>query len=331
MDDDFVMDRLSLEFPNGEDGKPVITIGREVLDAMNGLWRRCMIVKVLGRSVSVAVLNRKLRELWKPVGEMLVMDLPRQFFMIRFGSEEEYMAALTGGPWKVFGSYLLTQAWVPDFDPLRDEIDTTPVWVRISNLPVNFYHRSILMGIAKGLGSPVKVDLTTLKFERARFARVCVEVNLKKPLKGTVMVNGERYYVSYEGLNNIFSKCGLFGHLVHNCPQLASERALVVPKPNAVVVAVTNTNMSTEEGFTVVRRSRRKPGIAGSRENANAMNAGGVKERNLWEIPINKVFQNITINNRFGSLGEDVIPAMSKEGAVSTQAKGKCDCPGSCD
>lgn len=66
--DEFISSRLSLEFPDGEDGEPVITIGREVLDAMNGLWARCMIVKVLGRSVSMPVLSRRLRELWKPNG-----------------------------------------------------------------------------------------------------------------------------------------------------------------------------------------------------------------------------------------------------------------------
>lgn len=176
--DEFVTERLQVEFPNGEDGEPVITIGADVLDAMNGLWKRCMIVKVLGRHISIAAVQKKLRELWQPRGGMNVMDLPRQFFMIRFELEEEYLAALTGGPWRAFGSYLMVQAWSPEFDPLRNEIVTTPVWVRLANIPVNFYHKSILMGIAKGLGKPIRVDSTTLNFERARFARVCVEVNL---------------------------------------------------------------------------------------------------------------------------------------------------------
>lgn len=57
-----------------------------------------MIVKVLGRKVSVAVLSKRLRELWKPEGTMYVLDLPRNFFMVRFAVEEEYLAALTGGP-----------------------------------------------------------------------------------------------------------------------------------------------------------------------------------------------------------------------------------------
>ncbi|XP_010425860.1 PREDICTED: uncharacterized protein LOC104710904 [Camelina sativa] len=212
LDDDFVTTRVRLEFPNGVAGEPVVTIGEDVLEAMNGLWKQCMIVKVLGRSVPVAVLHRRLRELWKPSREMFVMDLPHQFFMVWFESEEDYMAALTGGPWTIFGSYLLVQAWSPDFDPLRDKITTTPVWVRLSNIPLNFYHRSILMAIAKGLGKPLKVDLITSNLERARFARICVEVDLKNPLKGTVLINGERYYVSYEGLSTICSSCGLYGH-----------------------------------------------------------------------------------------------------------------------
>lgn len=173
LDDAFVTERLNVEFPEGEDGEPVITIGAEVMDAMNGMWKRCMIVKVLGRNITIPALSRKLRELWKPKGAMYAIDLPRQFFIIRFELEDEYLAALTGGPWKAFGSYLLAQAWSPDFDPLRHDITTTPVWVRLTNIPVTFYHKAILMGIARGLGRPVRVDLTTINFERARFASLC--------------------------------------------------------------------------------------------------------------------------------------------------------------
>lgn len=130
-----------MEFTNGEDGEPVITIGSEVLEAMKGLWKQCMIVRVLGRNVPISVLSRKLREMWNPKGGMHVLDLPRQFFMVRFGEEEDYLKALTGGPRRAFGNNRMVQAWAPEFDPTQDDIVTTPVWVRISNLPVNFYHR----------------------------------------------------------------------------------------------------------------------------------------------------------------------------------------------
>ncbi|XP_023634298.1 uncharacterized protein LOC17878355 [Capsella rubella] len=123
---------------------------------------------------------------------MCVLDLPRQFFMVRYDAEDDYMAAMTSGPWRVFGSILMVQAWSPTFNLVCEEIVTTPVWVRIAHIPISFYHETILMGIAERVGKPLKVDLTTLKMERASFAHVCVEVDLSKPLKGTVVVNDER-------------------------------------------------------------------------------------------------------------------------------------------
>ncbi|XP_018460144.1 uncharacterized protein LOC108831073 [Raphanus sativus] len=304
--EEFVESRLRLEFPNGEDGEPVITIEDEVLMAMNNLWKRCMIVRVLGRNVPISNLNRKLKELWKPKGSMFVMDLPRQFFMVRFELEEEYMAALSGGPWRAFGSYLMVQAWTPEFDPLKDDIVTTPVWVRLSHIPVNFYHKTILMGIAKGLGRPIKVDGTTLKFERARFARICVEVNLNKPLKGSVMINGERYYVSYEGISAICSTCGMYGHLVHACPRNATEKAPSQVNNQAIVNHVNTEAKEMDEGFIQGKQARRKPEqmrqAGGSMQSNEGKNMVGSK---LREARNGNAGKEIKVSNRFGSLVEE--------------------------
>ena len=79
IDDAFVSERLRVEFPNGEDGEPLITIEPKVLEAMNGMWKQCMIVRVLGRNIPISALSKKLRELWNPKGGMYVMDLSRQF------------------------------------------------------------------------------------------------------------------------------------------------------------------------------------------------------------------------------------------------------------
>jgi len=298
IDDEFVRERVGLEFPDGEDEEPVITIGEEVLEAMNGLWKKCMIVKVLGSQIPISVLNRKLRELWKPSGVMTVMDLPRQFFMIRFELEEEYMAALTGGPWRVLGNYLLVQDWSSRFDPLRDDIVTTPVWVRLSNIPYNYYHRCLLMEIARGLGRPLKVDMNTINFDKGRFARVCIEVNLAKPLKGTVLINGDRYFVAYEGLSKICSSCGIYGHLVHSCPRN------VVVKVSAGAETVTDravvpVGMEGDDGFTVVQRTARRPAAPVQKMVFAVGASGGRSKQRLRELPKN---QGVDLANRFGGL-----------------------------
>ncbi|XP_013617040.1 PREDICTED: uncharacterized protein LOC106323468 [Brassica oleracea var. oleracea] len=319
IDDDFITEKLRVEFPNGEDGEPSITIEVEVLEAMNGMWKQCMIVRVLGRSVAIAALSRKLRELWNPKGAMYVMDLPRQFFMVRFEKEDEYLAALTGGPWRVFGSYLMVRAWSSEFDPLRDDIATTPVWVRLTNIPVNFYHRSILMGIAKDLGKPVRVDMTTLNFERARFARICVEVNLAKPLKGTVLINGEGYFVANEGLSESCSKCGIYGHLVHGCPKTIAERVdsmTLQTETSVLPKTVPEEIPQQEDGFTQVRGARR--GTQMSRQVGIGIREPGEEtKRSLRGNSNTKETANIALSNKYGSLEMTMNVDGSKEDMVT--------------
>ncbi|KAL9859810.1 putative transcription factor interactor and regulator CCHC(Zn) family [Arabidopsis thaliana] len=318
VDEKFILDRMRIEFPDGEDGEPAITIGNEVLEAMNKLWKNCMLVKVLGRSVPLAVLSKKIRELWKPSGALHVMDLPRHFFMVRFGSEEEYLAALTGGPWRVFGSYLMVQAWAPEFDPMKDEIVTTPVWIRMTGLPFNLYHPTILFSIANSLGKPIKVDTTTLKFERARFARVCVEVNLKKPLKGTLTVNGERYFVSYEGLTNICSVCGLYGHLAHNCPRVKAAKAVVVVTQPEAPVTNSGERDPLSDGFVMVEKSGKR--LEQQRRkvvNPNG-NAGGGLGNNRKALDQRKDLGIISLSNSFGRLQENLENTMIEANAGSS-------------
>ncbi|EOA28792.1 hypothetical protein CARUB_v10025024mg, partial [Capsella rubella] len=315
LDEEFVASRMRLEFPNGDDGEGVVTIGQEVISAMTSLWKNCMIVKVLGRNVPLAPLLRKLRELWAPKGGMTVIDLPRQFFLVRFELEDDYMGVVTGGPWRLFGSLLMFQAWSPSFNPMQDEIETTPVWVRISNLPVHYYHKTILMGIAEALGKPLRADLTTLQVERARFARVCIEVNLKKPLKGSVMVNGERYMASYEGLNTICSSCGIYGHLASVCPKRLTESVSQLRVQHEEKQSGGRGTVTDAQGFTVIRRTgpralaaERTGGIgSGESDKVQERNAGEIRQSpNSGKVPISNSFSGLTTD----SVADQVMTSM---------------------
>ncbi|CAL9240148.1 unnamed protein product, partial [Arabidopsis halleri] len=251
LDDDFVMSRMSLEFPDGDEGEPVITIGKEVLDAMNGLYQKCMIVKVLGRHITIEALNRKLRDLWRPTGGMAVLDLPRQFFLVRFEVEEDYMKALSG----------------------------------------------------EGLGKPLKVDTTTLRVERARFARICVEVNLKRPLKGTLRINGERYYVAYEGLQNICPRCGIYGHVVSACPK--GTLSQVPQMISQVQEKGHSANNQDADGFTEVRRSWSRGQVT-----QVVFEAGGSKKAPEVESGERMLLggsETLAVSNSFGGLMEETV------------------------
>lgn len=83
------------------------------------------------------------------------------------------------------------------------------VWVHLADLPVMLYEENVLWKIASVIGNPIKIDIHTLQVARGRYASVCIAVDLSKPLRGVVYVNGARIQVEYEGLDQICHRCGM--------------------------------------------------------------------------------------------------------------------------
>ena len=73
------------------------------------------------------------------------------------------------------------------------------------------------LAMASAIGRPIKVDTNTLKVERGKFAKVCVEIDLTVPIVGKIWVNGHWYKVHYKSLHLICTNCGCYGHLRRNC------------------------------------------------------------------------------------------------------------------
>lgn len=74
-----------------------------------------------------------------------------------------------------------------------------------------------MMKVCYLVWTPIRVDQNTLWVERGKFARVCVEIDLTKPVVGKIWLNGHWYQVQYEGLHLICASCGCYGHLARNC------------------------------------------------------------------------------------------------------------------
>ena len=58
-----------------------------------------------------------------------------------------------------------------------------PVWVRLSKLPMKWIDVELLRIIGGLLGTTYKVNPITESQARGRFARICVEIDITKPLK----------------------------------------------------------------------------------------------------------------------------------------------------
>lgn len=198
---------------------PNIKLKPEFQSALTKKWRRTLIVTVLGRVVREGTLSVKLHHLW---GDVQVIDIGANFYLVKCKNEEVYDLALTGGPWLMYDHYISVQPWKADFDPDGEKISSVAAWVRIAKLPMDYYEKGILYVIGSQIGEVLKLDANTMKKSKGRFARICVRLDLQKPLRPYVLINGKVKKVEYEGLHAICFKCGKYGHMTEQCSHTTS-------------------------------------------------------------------------------------------------------------
>ncbi|KAK5784637.1 hypothetical protein PVK06_039163 [Gossypium arboreum] len=78
-----------------------------------------VVVKSFGHNIGYGALFNRITSLWKPVQSFCLIDVANGYYLVRFQSWVDYDAALTQGPWIVFGHYLTVQPWTVDFNPSR--------------------------------------------------------------------------------------------------------------------------------------------------------------------------------------------------------------------
>ncbi|CAN1805116.1 hypothetical protein LINPERHAP1_LOCUS24142 [Linum perenne] len=87
--------------PSIINGVRSLQISKSFKDKLCKPWSNTVIVRLLGKSIGYAYLCHRLRVMWKPTGAMQVVDLDKDCFLVKFGNDQDYFRALTGGPWKV--------------------------------------------------------------------------------------------------------------------------------------------------------------------------------------------------------------------------------------
>ena len=93
---------------------------------------------------------------------------------MRFDSCDGFKHVLKAGPWFVGDYFLSLRPWVPDFRASEVAISSVAIWVRLPELPIEYYQNDSLMHIGKGLGPVLRVDYNTATRTRGRFACIYV-------------------------------------------------------------------------------------------------------------------------------------------------------------
>ncbi|KAL5742374.1 hypothetical protein ACOSP7_029106 [Xanthoceras sorbifolium] len=221
-DSDFVL----VEGSNGQD----VILSEELKSKLCKPWVNALILKIMERSHSLNFMIQKLTQKWSLVGQWQLTDLEDGYFVARFQFVADLEYVLTEGPWMVTNQYLVVQRWRPNFVPGEEPIRVMPVWLRLSGLPMEWVDAGFLWKLGGILGKTCRVDQITEAQSRGRYARLCIEIDISKPLRSYMKVDGKIIRIEYENLSMVCFLCGKVGHVQGNCKEGDMDQGTPIEK-----------------------------------------------------------------------------------------------------
>ncbi|CAN1161430.1 hypothetical protein LINPERHAP2_LOCUS23907 [Linum perenne] len=160
--------------------------------------------------------------------------------------------------------YVVSEEWRPYFRPEDSSLSSLRVWIRLPGIPLEYFDYGILKRIGDRIGKTVRIDHTTLEGSRGNFARICVEVDISKPLLSKYRLRRRVRRIEYEGLHTICFSCGCYGHEEASCPE---KNVKVMDEPMATTFTnpiftgdgLGETHPEVEEDFGPWMKVKRQP------------------------------------------------------------------------
>lgn len=92
---------------------PHISIDEETRERIILPWRRCLIGKVMGKTIDFKYMQYMANKLWKPTGFIQILDLGHDYNLFKFTYLQDLKTALFEGRWFINGHFFIPIQMVP--------------------------------------------------------------------------------------------------------------------------------------------------------------------------------------------------------------------------
>ncbi|XP_019433032.1 PREDICTED: uncharacterized protein LOC109339940, partial [Lupinus angustifolius] len=171
----------------------------------------------------------KLSTMWSMIRKWSLVSLGKGYYEFAFSSIEDMRSVCSVGSWSLKPGFFRIFLWTTDFNPNLQKLSHTRCWVKIHNLPQEYWSPRIIFSIAGGIGTPISLDDATSNRSFGHFSKVLVELNLKDNLPDQILVEREGYAffvnIEYDNLPNLCQGCQAIGHLVSQCRKVKKKEA----------------------------------------------------------------------------------------------------------
>lgn len=173
---------LSFIPPTIVDCKPIALLNKIDVDNMAAIWDFSIMMYIVGDMPSIGEVIRFIAKEWVNVPTPKVFLHDEGYFVIIFATRKDRDNVLMAGPCSFFNRQVIVKPWSTKFNFQEEILRVIPVWVRLPNLPLNYWGSDSLSRIGILLGIPLFADECKYSQMRMYFSRIFVEIDVTKPL-----------------------------------------------------------------------------------------------------------------------------------------------------
>ncbi|KAL9280182.1 hypothetical protein AtEden1_Chr5g0105071 [Arabidopsis thaliana] len=119
--------------------------------------------------------------IWRLYSRVRGVALSQERFQFFFKSEDDLLEILKTGVWTQDEWCVVMERWIEK--PTEEYLMFLPVWMRLRNIPVNYYTEDTIKKIASCVGKVLKVELDLEKSQAQDYIRVQVIIDVRNPLR----------------------------------------------------------------------------------------------------------------------------------------------------
>ncbi|GLJ47766.1 hypothetical protein SUGI_1008880 [Cryptomeria japonica] len=156
-----------------------IVLPEEIEDDI-ALWSEMVVIgRFIGARISRLQTRAKVKENWSQ--DVVLKFIPKGFFIVVFREETVRNRILNQQNWFFGSAHLYLQPWQSNFDLVPLAMYKEPIWIRLYNLPMEYWGESSLECIGRSLGTLLEVDEDIIENGSYLYARIKIAVIKKVP------------------------------------------------------------------------------------------------------------------------------------------------------
>ncbi|GAV73257.1 DUF4283 domain-containing protein [Cephalotus follicularis] len=124
-------------------------------------WEHALVVFLVGKQLPAKSVKEVMLRKWGQVARFSFHSVSNGVFLVKFENGQARDWVMDNGPWDICGYHLALRKWSKGMSLKLEECNTIPIWVKLSNVPIQFWTKMGLSYIASVLGRPLYMDAST--------------------------------------------------------------------------------------------------------------------------------------------------------------------------